>query len=40
MASLVLQECSPLQGLAVPGRYGRRGGAAGLMIEERTTERA
>ena len=35
MASLALSERSPLSGLAVPGRYGRRDGAAALVIEER-----
>jgi heterotetrameric sarcosine oxidase gamma subunit len=32
----LLQARSPLHGLAVPGRFGARGDAAGLIIEERT----
>jgi heterotetrameric sarcosine oxidase gamma subunit len=31
-----LQERTPLHGLALPGRFGARGGAAGLVIAERT----
>jgi methylglutamate dehydrogenase subunit D len=31
-----LQERTPLHGLAVPGRFGARGGPAGVVIEERT----
>jgi sarcosine oxidase subunit gamma len=32
----MLQERTPLHGLAVPGRFGVRAGAAGLVIAERT----
>jgi methylglutamate dehydrogenase subunit D len=36
MVSFAQAERSPLHGLAQPGRHGASGGAAGLVIEERT----
>jgi len=35
MVSFAQQERSALQGIAIPGRYGRRAGTPGLWIEER-----
>jgi len=40
MADLALDRRTPLAGVATPGRFGRRDGEAGLVIEEVTTAAA